>query len=65
VSEGFDVALARKLRDDVDAANVPLGHGPVLTAGNRDKGQGIRAGGLVEGLSGWMGQFGMMRVGLR
>jgi hypothetical protein len=91
VSEGFDVALARKLREDVDAANVPLGHGPVLTAGRemRDERREMRGersemrgqrsemrdersepgamqtDGLVGGLSSWMGQFGMMRVGLR
>ena len=32
VSEGFDLALARKLRDAVDQANAPLGSGPVMQA---------------------------------
>ncbi len=62
VSEGFDVALARKLRDAVDGAQ---GHGPVLQAGFRGQGLGFSGQGPVEGLSRWMGQFGMMRVGLR
>jgi hypothetical protein len=60
VSEGFDLALARKLRDAVDTAQ---GHGPVLSAGSREQGVGNRE--LMGGLSGWMGGFGMMRVGLR
>jgi hypothetical protein len=62
VSEGFDVALARKLRDAVDGAQ---GHGPVMQAGSRVQGPGFRGAGPVEGLSHWMGSFGMMRVGLR
>jgi len=64
VSEGFDVALARKLRDAVDGAQ---GHGPVMqaTTGIRDKGLGISNSGPVEGIAGWMGSFGMMRVGLK
>ncbi|WP_263378354.1 hypothetical protein [Granulicella paludicola] len=65
VSEGFELPLARKLRDAVDEVNVPLGHGPVLTAGVREQGSGIRKAGPVEGLSHFMGQFGMMRVVLR
>ena len=69
VSEGFELELARKLRDAVNEVNVPLGHGPVMTAEEqgleiRDKGLGNDAG-LVSGLSHWMGQFGMMRVVLR
>jgi len=74
VSEGFDLALARKLRDAVEGAQ---GHGPVMQAGNshpseqrplagdpaREQGIGNRE--LLGGLSGWMGGFGMMRVGLR
>jgi hypothetical protein len=62
VSEGFDLVLARKLRDAVDTAQ---GHGPVLSAGSRVQGSGPRVAGLMEGLSWWMGGFGMMRVGLR
>ncbi len=65
VSEGFEVSLARKLREQVDAVNVPLGHGPVLTAGYRVQGLGFSKDGLVGGLSGWMSRFGMMRVALR
>jgi len=60
VSEGFELGLARKLREAIEAANVPLGHGPVLSAGIRVQGPG-----LMGGLSGWLGGFGMMRVGLR
>jgi hypothetical protein len=60
VSEGFDVALARKLRDAVDAANVPLGSGPTMTAKTS-----VPAKDLMSGLSGWLGGFGMMRVTLR
>jgi hypothetical protein len=63
VSEGFELALARKLREQVDAVNVPVGHGPVLSAG--DRGQGIGDRELLGGLSGWMSKFGMMRVVLR
>ncbi len=63
VSEGFELPLARKLRDAVDEVNVPLGHGPVLTADKQ--GLGVRSAGPVEGLSHFMGQFGMMRVVLR
>jgi len=60
VSEGFDLALARKLRDAVDTAQ---GHGPVLSAANSELGTANRE--LLGGLSRWMGGFGMMRVGLR
>jgi hypothetical protein len=63
VSEGFELPLARKLRASVDEANVPLGHGPVMTASGSEKGVGNS--GLVGGLSGWMSKFGMMRVVLR
>jgi len=53
VSEGFDVALARKMRDAVDAVQ---GVGPVQQASfgvDRE---------LVGGLSKWMGSFGMVRA---
>jgi hypothetical protein len=60
VSEGFDVAMARKLRDTVDAANAPLGTGPVMQA---------RSAGaehdLVGGLAHQIAAFGMMKAGLR
>ncbi len=67
VSEGFDVALARKLRDAVDGAQ---GHGPVMQAkagmGQAgDSESGPSATELLGGLSRWMSGFGMMRVGLR
>ena len=68
VSEGFELPLARQLREQVEAANVPLGHGPVLTAksqGIENREQGIATAGIVEGLSHWMGRFGLMRVALR
>jgi hypothetical protein len=66
VSEGFELELARKLRASVDEVNVPLGHGPVLTAqGPGPRAQGSGSYGLVGGLSGWMSKFGMMRVMLR
>jgi len=59
VSEGFDVALARKMRDAVDAVQ---GVGPVQQAGVQgtgSRGQGV-GGELVGGLSTWMGGFGMV-----
>ena len=67
VSEGFDVALARKLRSSVDAVNPAMGDGPVMTAnaGMREQGLGIREGELLGGLVQAIHQFGMMRVGLR
>jgi hypothetical protein len=60
VSEGFDLAMARKLRDAVDEANVPLGSGPVRTAQAGDLGDRELVGGLVKAI----GAFGMMKVGL-
>jgi hypothetical protein len=60
VSEGFELAMARKLREQVDAANVPLGDGPTMTAGKRVEDRELM-GGLVKAI----GSFGMMRVGLR
>jgi hypothetical protein len=66
VSEGFDAALARKLREVVDTAN-PEGNGPLKVAGNRVQGSGPRVesseltGRLVKAMQG----FGMMRAGLR
>jgi hypothetical protein len=64
VSEGFDLAMARRLREQVDAANVPVGSGPTMTAG--DRGERIEEGDELMGrLVKAMGSFGMMRVGLR
>jgi hypothetical protein len=60
VSEGFDVAMARKLRDAVDAENAPLGTGPVRQA------RTVRADhDLVGGLVDTIGRFGMMKAGLQ
>ncbi len=60
VSEGFSLAMARRLRAEVDGAQ---GVGPVLTAGSRKQEVGRRD--LVGGLSGWMGRLGMVRAELR
>jgi hypothetical protein len=60
VSEGFDLPLARKLREAVDEANVPLGTGPVKTASAGEAGDHELVGGLVKAI----GAFGMMKVGL-
>ena len=59
VSEGFELPLARKLRDSVDAVNVPLGSGPVLTAKGVVPNHDL-AGGLVKTIQ----SFGMMKAGL-
>jgi hypothetical protein len=60
VSEGYDLVMARKLRDAVDAANVSLGSGPVMQAHtvqpNHD---------LVGGLVTTIGAFGMMKAELK
>jgi hypothetical protein len=60
VSEGFEAALARKLRESVDAANPAKGDGPLLQAARPVKDEEL-TGGLVKA----MGSFGMMRAGLR
>ncbi len=52
VSEGFDLATARKLRDQVDGAQ---GVGPVQSAGVT-----VPSGELTGGMSQWMGSFGMV-----
>jgi hypothetical protein len=64
VSEGFDLAMARKMREQVDAANVPTGSGPVMTAGV-SSGRNQKQGELVEQLAKAIGGFGMMKVGLK
>lgn len=63
VSEGFDLKLARQLRDAIEAAN-PMGAGPVMSAA---KGQGSRVGGqgLVGGFGQWVGGFGVLKAALR
>jgi hypothetical protein len=57
VSEGFELPLARKLRDMVEASQAS---GPVRTAGVQQPRKE-----LLGGLSSWIGSFGMMRAGLR
>jgi hypothetical protein len=60
VSEGFDVAMARKLRDAVDVANVSLGKGPVMQARTASRDHDLM-GGVVSQI----GQFGMIKAALR
>jgi hypothetical protein len=60
VSEGFDLALARKLRDAVDQANAPLGAGPVMQARTLHTDHDL-LGRLVNTVS----QFGVMKEVLR
>jgi hypothetical protein len=60
VSEGFDLALARKLRDEVEQANAPLGSGPVMQARTLPTDHDL-VGGLVDTVS----QFGTMKEVLR
>ena len=64
IGEGFDLALSRKLRDAVDAAN-PQGSGRIMQAesGAQGSGPGVQ-GELLGGLSQWINSFGMMKVGL-
>ena len=56
VSEGFDLAMARKLRAAVDGAQ---GTGPVMQATT------VPSGSLLGGMSHWMGSFGAIRPGVR
>lgn len=57
VSEGFDLALARKLQERVDSAQ---GVGPVRRAGVQETGV-KEGGGLVSSLAAWMGMYGLRR----
>ena len=57
VSEGFDLPMARKLRDAVDGTQ---GVGPVRQASGE-----VPARDLVGGLAHWMGSFGMIRAAVR
>jgi hypothetical protein len=59
VSEGFDLAMARKLRDAVDAANIHLSEGPSLQARTLPTGHDL-VGGLVDTLS----HYGVMKVAI-
>jgi len=64
VSEGFDLALARKLEAQVESAQ---GSGPMRMAdatGPRAEGQGPRVE-LMGGLVGMFAEMGVMRVGLK
>jgi hypothetical protein len=60
VSEGFELALARKLRDAVDQANPPSGEGPSMQARTLPIDHDL-VGGLVNSLS----QLGVMKESLR
>lgn len=60
VSEGFDLPLARKLRESVDQANAPIGSGPVMQARVIPSGHDL-VGNLVDTFS----QFGIMKTALR
>jgi hypothetical protein len=60
VSEGFDLALARKLRDAVDQANPAPGEGPSMQARTLPMNHDL-LGGLVDTLS----RYGVMKAALR
>jgi hypothetical protein len=63
IGEGFDLALSRKLRDSVDAAQ---GTGPVMSAGLNVQGSRLRVQGELLGeLSDFMGSFGVMKAAVR
>jgi len=60
VSEGFDLALARKLRDQVEQANLSPGEGPILQA------RTLRTDhDLVGGLADALRRYGMMKEAVR
>lgn len=69
VSEGFDAAVARKLRDAVDAENVSLGSGRVFSTGVKEQGTGNRKNGadqeLIGGLVQAFAAFGIAKSGLQ
>jgi hypothetical protein len=54
IGEGFDLALSRKLRDEVNAAQ---GSGKIMRAE-------VPAHDLMGGLTGWMSSLGMMKAAL-
>ena len=60
VSEGFNLATARALRQQVDVANPDKGDGPEHMAALRPV-HGGEQGGLLESVAGSVGHFGMMR----
>jgi len=64
VSEGFDLAMARKLEAQIESAQ---GSGPMrmaLGSGPRAEGQ-VPSGELMGGLVGMFAEMGVMRVGLK
>lgn len=63
VSEGFDLALARKLEQNVEGAQ---GTGPMRIASS-DSGskESVPAHELMGGVSQWLGSFGVMKAGLK
>jgi hypothetical protein len=63
VSEGFDLATARQLREMVDAVN-PTSNGPVMQAFSVSRVQGPGSGGLIAGVGHWLDGFGVMRAAL-
>jgi hypothetical protein len=60
VSEGFDLALARKLRDAVDQANPPAPEGPAMQARTLPVTHDL-VGGLIQTLS----RYGVLKQALR
>ncbi len=60
ISEGFDLAVARKLRAAIDQANAPIGNGPIQQARAVAPDHDL-VGGLIDTLS----QFGVMKAELR
>jgi hypothetical protein len=64
VSEGFDLTLARKLRDAVQAVNAPLGKGPIQQARTLPPGHRPNHD-LIGGLVNTLGQFGVIKAALR
>jgi len=61
VSEGFDLAIARKLEAQVEGAQ---GSGPMRTAGMKEPGPGISHE-LMGGLVGMFAEMGVMKAGLK
>ncbi len=60
VSEGFDLALARQLRDKVEQANLPPGEGPTMQARSLPTDHDL-VGGLVDTFS----RYGVMKEPIR
>jgi hypothetical protein len=60
VSEGFDLGMARQLRDAVEQANLPPGEGPTMQAHALPVDHDL-VGGLVDSLS----HYGLMKQALR